>query len=205
MMIKEHEPYQMKIYETTLRLYYLSTEGKVGYVLKAALAANGQMDEKLIHWLDPRTIIRNNKPILVITVDYTQHTIKKLMATKFMPTYKDRLHYVNHLNGDYKDCRLLNLTLANKSQTLSKHITRRNKIAIQARHRITGLNRHYDCLEKAADGLAVSIKTLRNYLQRKVYNSVLDEYKFYVKGRVFIPRKKRGVSYTTVLRVIEKT
>jgi hypothetical protein len=205
MLIKEHEAYQLKIHMTTLRIYYLSTEGKVGYVSRAALAENhNDMDERLITWIPTRTIVRNNKPILVLTIDQVQYPLKKLMAKHFIREFNDKIHYLKHLNGDYQDCRLLNLTLAYRKQTLAKHIARRNKVPIKITHRISGMQRYYDSLTITAQELNVSIKTLRNYLQRKVYNSVLDEYKFYVKGRVFIPRKKRGVSYTTVLSVIEK-
>jgi hypothetical protein len=206
MLIKEHEAYQLKIYMTTLRIYYLSTEGKVGYVSRAALAANqNNMDEKLITWLPTRTIIRNDKPLLVITIDNVQYPLKKLMAKHFIKQFNDKIHYLKHLNGDYQDCRLLNLTLQYRDQTLAKHIAKRNKIPIKIIHRVSRIQRYYDSLSQTAQELSVSVKTLRNYLQRKVYNSVLDEYKFYVKGKMFIPRKKKGVSYTTLISVAEKS
>ena len=196
--MREFEDYHKKFHESTLRIYYISTKGKVGYVWRKELTKNGnRMDERFINWLDPKTVIRNKKPILTIVIHSTKFTVKNLVAKEFIKGYKFKDHLVDHRNNDYQNCSVMNLMLVSKHKRLSEKASDRKTMLIAVRKRYESGWKHYRSIKEAAEALFVFNDTLANYLNRKTHYSILQDYDFKINGVDFIPRKKTGANYKT--------
>lgn len=194
--MREFEDYHKLFHESTLRLYYISTTGRVGFIWKKDLKANkGRMDERLINWIKCKTIIRNKKPLLAIVIDSDRMAIKNLMAKHFIKGYSFRDHIVDHRDNDYQNCRITNLMLVNKHKRLSDKASDRRTTLIAVRKKFEGQWTHYHSIKEAAEALYVFNDTLSNYLNHKTHYSVLQDYEFKINGVEFTPRKKTGANY----------
>lgn len=194
--MREFEDYHKLFHESTLRLYYISTRGKIGFIWKKQLKANkGKMDERLINWIEPKTIIRNNQPLLAAVIDSDRMVIKNLMAKHFIKGYNFKDHLVDYRDGSYLNCSLLNLMLVNKHKRLSDKASDRRTMLIAVKKKFEGQWNHYRSIKEAAEALYVFNDTLSNYLNHKTHYSVLQDYEFKINGVAFTPRKKTGANY----------
>ncbi len=189
------EHYHVKLLETTLRIYYISSVGKIGYVLKSELQNNKKMDEKLIHWVEGKTIVRALKPYYVVVVNSEKYFVKKLVAKYFLRNYKPSDHLIHHRDGNYLNCSVDNLYLGDKKAFYRKKGKYISNKPIEVRKKGERHYKSYVSLTDAAKDLFVYSDTLANYLNRKTRNSILSDYDFKIDGIKFIPRKKTGANW----------
>lgn len=198
--MREFEHYHKLFYETTLKMYFISTEGKVGYIWRKDLKANGnRMDERLINWVVPKTIKRKAADFLVVVIDSQKRAVKNLVANAFIKGYSFKKHIIEHLDYDYTNCRLDNLKLSDRHNTLSKKAKDRTTMVIAVRKKSKGGWKHYHSITQAAEALFVFNDTLSKYLSRKTHYSVLQDYDFKINGVDFKPRKRTGANWKTKL------
>jgi hypothetical protein len=189
------EHYHVKLLETTLRFYYISSLGKIGYVLKSELQGNKKMDEKLIHWVEGKTIVRALKPYYVIVVNSEKYFVKKVVAKYFLRNYKPSDHLIHHKDDNYLNCSVENLYLTDKKAFYRKKGKFIKNKPIEVRKKGGKDYKLYQSITDAAKDLFVYSDTLANYLNRKTYYSILSEYDFRIDGIKFIPRKKTGANW----------
>lgn len=198
--MREFEDYHKLFHESTLRLYYISTKGKIGFITKARLETNsGRMDERFIKWLEPTIIIRNKRPLATIVINSERFVIKNLMAKHFIKSYNAKDHIVDHRDSNYQNNAILNLMLVSKRKRLSEKAKDRKTMIIAVKRKYLGEWTHYHSIKQAADALYVFNDTLANYLNHKTHYSILQDYDFKINGVDFIPRKKTGANYKTKL------
>ena len=194
--MREFEDYHKLFHESTLRFYYISTPARIGFIWKKDLKNNkGRMDERLIQWVDPKTIIRNKLPLLSIVIDSDRKIVKNLMAKHFIEGYKFKDHIVDYRDDNYLNCKLSNLMLVSRHKRLSDKAAHRRTMIIAVKKKFEGQWTHYRSIKEAAEALYVFNDTLANYLNRKTHYSVLQDYDFKINGVEFIPRKRTGSNY----------
>jgi hypothetical protein len=194
--MRELEDYHILFLTTTQKLYYVSTLGKIGYINSIELQKNkGVMDEALIHWISPKTLVRGQKRLLSVVAGSQKFILKNLIARIFIRSYHLKEHIVEHKNGNFEDCSLKNLFLVSKHKILSLRAKTRKTNEIAVKKKGDTVWKTYRSIKEAADALFVYNDTLANYLNRRNRSSILMEYEFLVNGVKFIPRKKSGANW----------
>jgi len=194
--MREFEDFHKLFHESTLRYYYISTKGAVGFIVKSELKDKGnRMDERLIQWLKTTTIIRNKQPLITVVINSERYVIKNLMAKHFIKQYNAKEHIVDHRDQNYQNNAILNLMLVSRKKRLSDKAKGRKTMIIGVRNKFESQWTYHHSIKQAADALFVFNDTLANYLNRKTHYSVLQDYDFRINGVDFIPRKKTGTNY----------
>lgn len=181
MITMAFEHYNCKVLETLTKLYYVNSTGKVGQVYKCQLRANdNQMNESLIQWITPKTMIRNGKPIAFVTIAQHRKPIKKIVARCFLRQYNPTIHYIYHKDNDYQNCNVLNLALQLKHEVHADIAYHHNRKPL-----IISINDHeyeYDSIKEAAKQLYIHPDTLSNFMMGKTKSICIDHLEIITKG-----------------------
>jgi len=176
------EHYNCKVHETLTKIYYVNSTGKVGQIYKCQLKANNdQMNETLIQWITPKTMIRNGKPIAFVTIAQHRIPVKKVVARCFLRQYRPKIHYIYHKDNDYRNCNVLNLALQLKQEVHAELAYHHNRKPL-----IISIDNHeyeYGSIKEAAEQLYIHPDTLSNFMSGKTKNICIDNLEIIAKGR----------------------
>lgn len=194
--MREFEIYHTLFKVTPQKLYYISNSGKIGFIEAIELRKRkGVMDESLIHWIEPKTLVRGQKRLSYVIVEGTKRMVKKLVAYAFIPDYSDEDTIIEHKDGNYENCDVRNLLILNRHKILSLKAKKRKTTEIVVRKKGEEVWKTYNSIKEAAEALFVFNDTLANYLNRKTRNSILMDYEFIVNRELFEPRKRTGANW----------
>ena len=184
--MRDFEHYNRLIKETKLRIYYASTMGKVGYVIKKEIDGKDIRDD-LIKWVKPKPQKTHGSVKMRVAIGGNQVCLKKVIARAFIAGYDEVLYSLKHKNGNYRDCSLRNLYMANRHEELSKAMAKKKSKEVEVGK--NGSYKRYPTMTLAARNLNVDVTTLSKYTRGITKKSALDIYEFRING-VLLPTSK---------------
>jgi hypothetical protein len=116
MKTRPFEHYRKLIYETRVQLIYANSMGYLEKFYKVNLK-KGEIIETLMKRLPTHIRYIGDKPNLMVSLPKGSRIVKTIIAEAFVKDYSYNKFIISFIDGDYKNCNLMNLKLNTRTMT----------------------------------------------------------------------------------------